>query len=134
MHTHSDEISLDESSFLVSETDEKGIIRFANDDFCKYAEYTLRELIGKPHSMVRHPDMPREAFKDLWTTVKSGKRWNGFVKNSSNSGKHYWVYATVYPFTSCDGSKGYISCRRRASKSETLKYTELYKTMKNEGR
>ena len=126
----SNELVLDEKSFLVSETDEKGIIKFANDEFCKYSEYSINELIGNPHSMVRHKDMPKAAFEDLWKTVKSGNRWRGFVKNKTKSGKYYWVFATVFPFESDDGSKGYISCRRKASSKEINKYTLLYKQMK----
>ena len=122
------EILLDEFAFLVSETDEKGIIRFANDDFCKISGYTLEELLGKPHNIVRHPDMPKEAFKSLWETVKKGEVWTGYVKNKTKDGDYYWVYETLYPFTSCDG-KGYISCRRKASKEEINEIIELYKKM-----
>jgi len=124
------EIVLDTKAFLVSETDAKGIIRFANDEFCKYAGYTLDELLGKPHNIVRHPDMPRAAFKDLWETIQGGKRWRGFVKNRAKDGRYYWVFATVYPFTSCDGSKGYISCRRKISDMEKEKYEKLYQEMR----
>ena len=127
---NTNEIILDSKAFLVSQTDEKGIITFANDDFCKYAELSLDELVGKPHHIVRHPDMPKVAFKELWDTVQSGERWRGFVKNSTKSGKFYWVFATVYPFTACDGSKAYISCRRKISDMEVKKYTALYKEMK----
>ena len=126
----SGEIELDTRAFLVSETDEKGIINFANDEFCKYAGYSVEELIGKPHNIVRHPDMPRAAFKDLWDTIKSGKKWRGFVKNSAKNGRYYWVFATVYPFTNCDGEKGYISCRRVVSDMEKEKYDRLYKEMR----
>ena len=123
------ETLLNIKSFLVSETDEKGIIRFANDEFCDIAGYSLSELIGQPHNMVRHPDMPKAAFKDLWTTVQKGEKWRGFVKNKTKSGGYYWVFATVFPFTSCDGSKGYISCRRMASREEIAHHESLYKTM-----
>jgi len=132
MSFDNNEIILDTKSFLVSETDEKGIIKFANDDYCKYAEYSLQELLGKPHNIVRHPDMPAAAFKDLWETVKSGNKWRGFVKNRSKSGKFYWVFATVYPFKSCDGENGYISCRRKISDIEAKKYEELYEKMRSE--
>jgi len=128
------EILLDTRAFLVSETDAKGIITFANDEFCHYAGYTIDELIGKPHNKVRHPDMPRAAFKDLWDTIQSGKKWRGFVKNRAKDGRYYWVFATVYPFTNCDGKKGYISCRRKISDMETEKYTKLYKQMRAEER
>jgi PAS domain S-box-containing protein len=126
----SQELKLSLDSFLLSETDEKGIIRFANDEFCKFAGYTLEELIGKPHNIVRHEDMPKAAFQGLWETVKSGKPWKGFVKNKTKSGGYYWVFATVFPFISCDGSKGYISCRRMASQNEIDKYTKIYESMK----
>ena len=124
------EIILDDYAFLVSETDEKGVIRFANDDFCKIVGYELDDLIGKPHNIVRHSDMPKEAFKGLWSTVKSGQTWCGYVKNRAKNGDYYWVYATVFPFQSCDGSRGYLSCRRKISKNEKEKYENLYKELK----
>lgn len=123
------ETVLDDYAFLVSETDAKGTILFANEDFCKIAEYTIDELIGNPHSMVRHKDMPKAAFADLWKTVQRGEIWTGYVKNSTKSGGYYWVFATVFPFESCDGSKGYLSCRRKASLEEISAATNLYKTM-----
>ena len=126
----SEELKLSVDSFLLSETDEKGIIRFANDEFCKFAEYKLEELIGKPHNMVRHEDMPKAAFKSLWDTVQKGEIWTGYVKNATKDGGYYWVFATVYPFESCDGSKGYLSCRRKPSKIEIEKAEKLYEQMR----
>jgi len=121
------ETVLDKNAFLVSETDSKGTIIFANDDFCKIAEYSLDELIGKPHSMVRHKDMPKKAFKSLWETVQKGETWTGYVKNATKSGGYYWVFATVYPFESCDGTKGYLSCRRKPTREEIEKAEKLYR-------
>ena len=122
---------LDDYAFLVSETDAKGNVTFANDDFCKMAGYELDELLGQPHSIVRHPDMPKAAFKSLWDTVQSGNIWTGYVKNSVKGGNgFYWVYATVYPFETCDGSKGYLSCRRKPSKEEIAEHDALYKEWK----
>ena len=123
------EIVLDEFAFLVSETDEKGTIIFANDDFCKIAEYSVNELIGKPHSIVRHKDMPKIAFKDLWDTVQSGEIWSGYVKNATKSRNYYWVFATVFPTTTSDGRKGYLSCRRKASDDEINEHDKLYKEL-----
>ena len=123
------ETMLSDNSFLVSETDSKGNIIFANDEFCKIAEYSLDELLGKPHSIVRSPDMPKAAFKDLWDTVKSGNVWSGFVKNNTKSGGYYWVFATVYPFFNDDGEQCYLSCRRKASSEDIYKSIELYRTM-----
>ena len=122
---------LDDYAFLVSETDAKGNVTFANDDFCKMAGYELDELLGQPHSIVRHPDMPKAAFKSLWETVQRGEIWTGYVKNSVKGGNgFYWVYATVYPFETCDGSKGYLSCRRKPSKEEIAEHEALYKEWK----
>jgi aerotaxis receptor len=124
------EYELSEGAFLVSETDEKGIIKFANEDFCEIAGYKREELIGQNHNIVRHKDMPKAAFKDLWDTVKSGKIWTGFVKNSRKGGGFYWVYATVFPMPSCSGySAGYMSCRRMATKDEISQAENLYKTL-----
>lgn len=123
------ETLLNEDSFLVSETDTKGNIIFANEEFCKIAEYQMDELIGKPHNIVRHPDMPKAAFKDLWDTIKNGDVWHGYVKNKTKSGGYYWVFATVYPYTNENGEQCYMSCRRKASKENIEKYSALYKTM-----
>lgn len=123
------ETVLDDYAFLVSGTDAKGIITFANDDFCDVAGYNLDELMGQPHNIVRHPDMPKAAFKDLWDTVQKGNIWTGFVKNATKDGGYYWVFATVYPFETCDGTKGYMSCRRKASPKEIAEHVALYKQL-----
>ncbi|MDD2780325.1 PAS domain-containing protein [Sulfuricurvum sp.] len=124
------EYLLHESDFLVSETDEQGIILFANDDFCKVAGYSLDELIAQPHSIVRHPDMPKTAFKDLWETIKRGETWSGYVKNRTKNGDFYWVFAMVYAIRSGNNNElTYISCRRRPSREEINNASELYQTM-----
>lgn len=125
------EYVLKTTDFLVSQTDAKGTILFANDDFCKVAGYELSELVGKPHNIVRHPDMPKAAFKSLWETVKSDKVWSGYVKNRTKDGGFYWVYATVYPmFDEIKGERVYLSCRRKPSQKEIQDAVELYKTLK----
>lgn len=124
------EYILKSDDFLVSQTDERGIILFANDDFCKIAGYSIDELVGKPHNIVRHKDMPRAAFKDLWSTVKAGKVWNGYVKNSTKNGGFYWVYATVYPMhDTVRQARTYMSCRRKPSRQEIEEAQNLYKTL-----
>jgi aerotaxis receptor len=121
------EIELDKDTLIVSETDEKGVIIYANSDFCKIAGYTKDELIGKNHNIVRHPDMPRSAFKDLWETIKSGKVWNGVVKNSTKDGGFYWVYATIYPSIDVNGKRRYISVRVKPTKQEIETTKQLIK-------
>lgn len=124
------EFLLKNDDFLVSQTDEKGIILFANDDFCKIAGYTIEELVGKPHNIVRHKDMPKAAFKDLWNTVKANKVWTGYVKNAIKNGGYYWVFATVFPkYDPMTKQKTYISCRRKPSVQEVQEAEALYKTL-----
>jgi aerotaxis receptor len=130
MESANNEKILDDSALLVSETDEKGKIIYANDLFLSLSEYPLEELIGKPHNIIRHPDMPKATFKDLWETIKRGEVWKGFVKNHTKNKNFYWAYAVVFPY----GEKHYLSVRKMATKEEISKYEELYKTMKEEER
>ncbi len=122
------EKKLNDLSFLISQTDAKGKIIFANDDFCDIAGYEVGELIGKPHSIIRHKDMPKAAFKDLWDTIQRGETWTGYVKNAAKNGDYYWVFATVYPLD-VKGERTYLSCRRKAAQKEIDKHAELYKKM-----
>lgn len=125
------EYVLKPDDFLVSQTDAKGIIRFANDDFCEIAGYTVEELIGKPHNIVRHPDMPKAAFKDLWETAKKGNVWTGYVKNRTKDGGFYWVFATVYQMKDSNTNETlYMSCRRKPSAQEIQEAEALYKTLR----
>lgn len=82
---------------LVSKTDLKGTITYANDAFVEISGFSREELLGQAHNLVRHPDMPAEAFADLWNTLSSGFPWRGVVKNRSKEGDHYWVEALVVP-------------------------------------
>ena len=122
---------LKSDDFLVSQTDDKGVILFANEDFCKVAGYTLEELVGKPHNVVRHPDMPKAAFKDLWETVKKNNIWTGYVKNRTKDGGYYWVFATVFPkYDNINQKNTYISCRRKPSVDEIQTAEALYRTLR----
>jgi len=124
------EIKLDKNTMIVSETDEKGRIIYANSDFCTIAGFEKHELIGQHHNLVRHPDMPKAAFKDLWSTVQAGQIWKGIVKNRTKHGDFYWVNATAYPSVGANGKKRYISVRVKPTNSEILNATELYKKLK----
>jgi len=124
-----EEIKLNQNTMIVSETNEKGIVVYANEDFCSIAGYTKEELIGKPHNVVRHEDMPKLAFEDLWKTIQSGKIWNGIVKNKTKSGDFYWVNATAYQSKTKDGKIRYISVRVRPTDQEIEHAKILYKTM-----
>lgn len=124
------EVKLSPDDMIVSETDAKGIIVFANEDFCKIAGYTLAELVGKPHSMVRHNDMPKAAFEDLWSTVKKGEVWNGIVKNKTKSGDYYWVNATAYRSKTVDGKIRYVSVRVKPTEKEISNAINIYSKLK----
>lgn len=129
------EYLLKNDDFLVSQTDEKGVILFANDDFCNVAGYKLEELVGQNHNIVRHRDMPKAAFRDLWNTLKSGNIWTGYVKNKRKGDEYYWVYATIYPMQDAiTKQKRYMSCRRKASDEEIKSASKLYTTMIQEGK
>lgn len=82
---------------IISKTDLKGIITYASKAFCEICGYSEKELLGKPHNIIRHPDMPKEAFKDMWETIKKGNAWKGEVKNKKKNGKYYWVNANISP-------------------------------------
>ncbi len=116
-----DRTALVDAFAIVSETDTRGIITYANKKFCEVSQYSLDELLGKPHNIIRHPDMPKSAFKELWDTIKAGKIWQGEVKNRRKDGSHYWVYATVGPLLDADGYPyRYISMRIDITKQKDL--------------
>ncbi len=119
-----------EGRVIVSETDPKGVITFANRQFCQISGYESDELIGKPHNIIRHPDMPKAAFEQMWRTIKSGAMWQGYVKNLRKDGRYYWVDTEVSPIYHQDGKlKGYIAARKPASRKNIDEASELYKTM-----
>jgi len=126
------EIILDRSTMIVSETDTKGIITYVNSDFSAIAGYSKDELIGQPHNMIRHQDMPKIAFKDLWDTLNRGDTWKGIVKNLCQNGDYYWVSATAFSVVKSNGSKKLISIRTKPTKDEIAHAQELYKKLKRE--
>ncbi|UFH58797.1 PAS domain-containing protein [Sulfurovum mangrovi] len=118
-----------EEGLIVSSTDLKGIITYANRKFCEIANYSRGELIGKNHNMVRHPDMPKAAFQELWDTIKSGKEWTGIVKNLRKDGRYYWVYSHITPIEKNGEIIGYTAARRPASQTEINEVIPLYKDL-----
>ncbi|MFH0934081.1 MAG: MCP four helix bundle domain-containing protein, partial [Pseudomonadota bacterium] len=113
---------------VISYTNLKGQITRANEAFVELSGYDREELIGQPHNIVRHPDMPPEAFRDLWDTLKQGRPWSGLVKNRRKNGDHYWVRAYASPLA--DGS-GYVSVRVAATREETSSAEQLYARMQS---
>ncbi|PHS56613.1 MAG: PAS sensor domain-containing protein [Sulfurimonas sp.] len=125
-----DEWYFSSNAYILSETDEKGIIIYANNIFCEVAGYTLEELIGEPHNMVRHPDMPRIAFKGLWDDIKSKGFWTGIVKNRRKDGGFYWVNATVLRMIHDGGRITYLSVRRKPDRAQVDACSVLYADLK----
>ena len=122
------EIKLDPKRYIVSETDEKGIITYCNDYFVKISGYSREELIGQPHSIVRHPDMPKVIFKLLWETIKSGKNINAVVKNLAKDGSYYWIFTEFEIRKDTDSGEiiGYHASRKAVSKHIIEIISELY--------
>jgi PAS domain S-box-containing protein len=117
---------------IVSRTDLAGNITHVNDAFVEISGYDIDELIGKPHYILRHPDMPKAAYKDLWSTAEAGQKWHGYVKNLCKDGSHYWVYATVVPNVRRGETVGYTSVRRKPSRSKIADATTQYAQMKQD--
>ena len=118
-----------DGKLIVSRTDLDGILTHVNDAFVEISGYSEDELIGQPQSILRHPDMPRAAYKDLWDTVQAGNKWHGYVKNLCKDGSHYWVYATVVPNVRRGETVGYTSVRRKPSRSKIEAATAQYAQM-----
>ncbi|WP_305847109.1 Cache 3/Cache 2 fusion domain-containing protein [Zoogloea sp. LCSB751] len=109
------EVELKDTTLIVSKTDLKGQITYINSDFITISGFTEDELLGQPHNMVRHPDMPVEAFADMWQSLKAGRPWVGMVKNRCKNGDYYWVEAHASPIFDNGRVLGYMSVRRKAS-------------------
>lgn len=118
---------LGENDLIVSRTDGRGILQYVNKTFLNISGFALPELLGKPHSVIRHPDMPRCVFKLLWETISSGQEIFAYVKNLCKDGSFYWVFAHVTPTFDINGSViGYHSNRRAPDRESLKKVEELY--------
>lgn len=123
------EVPYPDGKLIVSRTDKEGIITHCNQSFVDMSGYQEDFLIGTPHSILRHPDMPRAAFKDLWDTLEKGSKWHGYVKNLRKDGSYYWVYATAIPNIRNGEIAGYTSVRRKPSRTQVNACIELYAKM-----
>jgi aerotaxis receptor len=117
---------LQEGAFIVTTTDLRGVITYVNEEFIRVSGFTQEELVGQPHNLVRHPDMPPAAFEDLWRTVKSGKGWQGMVKNRCKNGDFYWVDASVTPIVEKGQTVGYVSIRSKPSQAQIAEAERMY--------
>jgi len=119
-----------ENDFIVSKTDLKGRITYGNRIFVEFSGYELGELIGAQHNIIRHPDMPRGAFKLLWDTLKAEREFFGLVKNMTSDGGHYWVFANITPDRDANGKViGYFSFRRKPKRQAIAVIEPIYREM-----
>lgn len=126
------EFQLPAGRTLVSVTDLKGRIVYCNKAFVAVSGYSEAELLGQPHNLVRHPDVPAEAFRDLWATLERGHPWNAVVKNRRKNGDHYWVRANATPVRRDGRVVGYLSVRTAVTREEIAAAAALYQTMSAE--
>lgn len=121
---------LTDKDLIVSKTDMQGNITYINDDFLRISGFEEAELMGQPQNIVRHPDMPAEAFEDLWRDLKAGVAWTGFIKNRCKNGDYYWVKANATPVNENGQITGYMSVREATSRSDIERVSELYSLFK----
>ena len=121
------ELHLSDDCIILSTTDAKGQITYVNDEFIKYSGFSAEELLGNSHNIVRHPDMPPQAFENLWVTIKANKPWMGLVKNRCKNGDHYWVDAIVTPIVHNGKITEYQSIRTKASRADIERAERVYK-------
>ncbi|MBN2824453.1 MAG: PAS domain-containing protein [Campylobacterales bacterium] len=117
---------------IVSRTNLSGKITYANDTFALISGYSVEELVGEPHNIVRHPDMPSSVFEEMWAKLQKGQKWSGFVKNLRKDTGYYWVHATISGVYKDDRLVEYKSIRTPISFDDKLKYQRLYDKMRVE--
>lgn len=125
------EIFIAEGQSIVSATDLSGNITYANPYFVEISGFDVSELMGAPQNVLRHPDMPKEAFADMWTTIKTGNPWTGLVKNRTKNGDFYWVLANVTPVIENGSPIGYMSVRTRPSRDQVNATSKIYEEIRN---
>ena len=125
------EVVLRDDTLIVSKTNLKGQITYINKDFLDISGFTEAELINEPHNLVRHPDMPAEAFEDLWNDLKDGRPWSGMVKNRCKNGDYYWVFATATPIRENGQIIGYMSVRRKATPQQIQAADDAYRMFRD---
>jgi aerotaxis receptor len=124
------EFELPQNATLMSVTDTQSYITYANAAFVRASGFSQDELQGQPHNIVRHPDMPAEAFADMWMTLKGGEPWTGLVKNRRKNGDHYWVRANAVPVIRNGQTTGYLSVRTTPSRAEVAAVEPLYRAVR----
>ncbi len=126
------ETEVPENQLIISRTDLTGVITYVNETFARISGYEPEELIGKPHNIIRHPDMPRSAFADLWETIRAGKTWRGYVKNLRKDRGYYWVYAEISQVIKDGEVVEYKSLREPVPREKRIEMQRLYDRLRSE--
>jgi len=126
------ETEVPENQLIISRTDLNGVITYVNETFAEISGYEPEELVGKPHNIIRHPDMPRSAFKEMWETIQAGKTWRGYVKNLRKDRGYYWVYAEVSQVVKNGEVVEYKSIREPVSREKRIEMQRLYDRLRSE--
>jgi len=124
------ETEVPENELIISRTNLSGIITYANETFAQISGYEAQELVGKPHNIVRHPDMPKSVFKGLWQSLKEGEKWEGAVKNLRKDGGYYWVWAEISAVKKDGKTIEYKSMRSPMAIQDKITYQKLYEKLK----
>ncbi len=128
------ETEVPEGEVIISRTDLSGIITYVNETFASISGYSEEELIGKPHNILRHPDMPKSVYRDLWKTIKAQKSWSGYVKNMRKDRGYYWVYAEISGVYKDGELVEYKSIRSPVDKEKRIEMQRVYDKMREEER
>jgi len=126
------ETEVPEDELIVSRTDFTGKITYVNETFAEISGYKPEELVGKPHNVIRHPDMPKSAFKELWETLQRGEIWEGYVKNLRKDGGYYWVFAHISTVIKEGEAIEYKSVREPVSREKKIEIQRLYDQLRAE--
>src|SRR3990167_8548716 len=124
------EYEIPADAILMSATDTQSHINYANAAFISVSGFTREEILGQPHNLVRHPDMPEQAFADMWRTLKAGKSWTALVKNRRKDGDHYWVRANAAPVIRNGQTMGYMSVRTKPTREEITQAEDTYQAFR----
>ncbi len=125
------ETDVPDNQLIVSRTDFDGTITYVNETFAQISGYTPEELVGRNHSIIRHPDMPVSAFQDLWETIKRGETWEGYVKNLRKDKGYYWVFAHVSTVMKDGKAVGYKSVREPVSRAKKIEMQAYYDALRS---